>query len=133
MAALDEAGLNAQGAAWIYDHSLEEWRFVVATSLVETMGRTAVYGRLLSVMARLKFPEELTIDDVHLISTDQGLYMGLGRAFRIENAIVRLNDCIINGRKFDAVIYRWGAQLPTKNEKVKTEKQFVKRTKELAR
>ena len=134
LAALDDAGLQAHGAAWIFDHTLGDWRFVVATSLVETMGRTRVYRELLTVMKKLDMPEEMTINDVHLESTESVLFKALSRVVRVESgAVAVFRDCAINGTKFDAHIYRWSHAPPTRAEAQNVERQFKRRIKELVR
>jgi hypothetical protein len=134
LAALDDAGLQAQGAAWIFDHALGDWRFVVVTSLVETMGRTKVYRELLTVMKKLDMPEEMTINDVHLESTEGVLFRNLSHIVRVEmGERLTFKDCSINGAKFDAHIYRWSPAPPTKAEAQSVERKFKRRIKELVR
>jgi hypothetical protein len=133
LAALDDAGLQAQGAAWIFDHALGDWRFVVVTSLVETMGRTKVYRELLTVMKKLAMPEEMTINDVHLESTEGALFKGLSRFVHVKGGGVAVfRNCLVNGAKFDAHIYRWAPAPSSKAEAQNVERQFKRRIKELA-
>jgi hypothetical protein len=133
LAALDSAGLGAQGAAWIFFHDLEDWRFVVATSLVESMGRSKVYKLLLDVMKQLDVPKELTVEDIHLISTEGPVYTTIGRIFRLAGGgTARVSDCTINGAKIDALIYRWGDDSPSANEMKRVERSFRRRIKELS-
>jgi hypothetical protein len=134
LAALDSAGLGGQGAAWIYDHALGDWRYVVATSLIETMGRSKVYKQLLSVLKKLNVPDDLTIDDVHLLSTEGSYYRDIASAIRVEgNSLIRFQNCSINGRMLDAIVYRWGGGPPTLIEKAQTASTFKRRAKELIR
>ena len=131
--ALDRAGLAAQGAAWVFFHELEDWRFVVATSLVETMGRSKVYKMLLIVMEQIDMPDDLTIEDIHLISTESLLYRAVSGAFRVEGSgTVRIANCRIDGALIDAVIFRWGAGPLSAGEMKRVEKEFRRRVKELA-
>lgn len=132
LAALDEAGLGAEGAGWIFFHHLEEWRFVVATSLVESIGRTTVYRMLLAAMENLVVPNDLTVEDVHLISTESADYKTICGLIQMGGGTAIFKDCQINDVKFDAVLYRWGMKPPTKEEMRKVEKTFKRRVKELS-
>jgi hypothetical protein len=135
LSALDEAGLQAQGAAWIFDHALSDWRFVVASSLVDSMGRTGVYKMLLSIMSKLDIPEDMTIADVHLIGTESDpLFQGVARVVSTGAGlagITRFVDCSVNGYRFDAAIYRWTTAPADKASMRKLERHFRRRVKEL--
>jgi hypothetical protein len=78
--------MEPQGSAWIFDHQLGDWNYVVATSLIETMGRTGVYKRLLKMMTRLDIPTALTISDIHLVPVDGPLFKTIAGAFRVEGS-----------------------------------------------
>lgn len=131
LAALDNAGLQPQGAAWLLDHALGDWRYVVATSLVETMGRSSVYRELLVVMKKLDMQQDLTVQDIHLVAPSGPLFKAIGGALRIEEGRVTVRDCVINGLSVDAVIYRWTGA-PTQAKAAKVQKQFRQRVKELS-
>jgi hypothetical protein len=130
LAALDDAGLQPQGAAWLLDHELGDWRYVVATSLVDTMGRSSVYRVLLVVMKKLDMPQDLTVQDIHLVAPSGPLFKAIGGALRIEKGRVSVRDCVINGLIVDAVIYRWTGA-PTQAGAAKVQAQFKRRVKEL--
>jgi hypothetical protein len=131
LAALDAAGLHPQGAAWIVDHALGEWRYVVATSLVETLGRSKVYKQLLTLMTKLDMPKELTMQDIHLVSPDGSLFKTIAGTVPVEDRTTAFKDCVVNGTKFDAVVYRW-IGTPSPDDAAKVERQFKRRAKELA-
>lgn len=131
LVALDAAGLGAQGGAWVFDHEIGDWRFVVATSLVDTMGRTKVYRRLLGVFEKLDMPKDLTISDIHLMSPRGPLFKTIAGALRIENGAAQFENCVVNGTKFDAVVYRW-VGVPTREDATRIDKEFKQRVKELS-
>lgn len=129
--ALDHAGVRPQGAAWVFDHALGDWRYVVATSLVDTMGRSTVYRMLIAVLKHASMPEELTVADIHLVSPADPLFRAINSVFEIQDATVTFENCGINGIKFDAVVYRWTGK-PSQADALKLEKQFRRRVKELS-
>lgn len=131
LSALDDAGLQPQGAAWIFDHSLGDWRYIVATSLVDTMGRSSVYKELLTIIEKLHLPRELTVQDIHLVAPSGPLFKTISGALHIENGRVTVSDCIINGLRVDAVLYRWTG-VPSQTKAAKVQKEFKRRVKELA-
>jgi hypothetical protein len=132
LAALDGTGLQAQGAAWIFSHELGDWRFVVATSLVDSVGRLWVYKQLSRVIAKLEMPEHLTIADVHLIGTRNPMFETLSRLFHVQGGMVRFTNCAINEQLFDAAIYRWSSQPLSAPDLKKLERNFARRIRELA-
>jgi hypothetical protein len=132
LAALDATGLQAQGAAWIFSHELGDWRFVVATSLIESVGRLWVYKQLSRVIARLNMPDSLTIADVHLIGTSTPMFEAMARLIHIEGGLARFANCIINEQLFDAAIYRWARQPLSAPDLKRLVRSFAKRIKELA-
>jgi len=131
LAALDDAGLQPEGAAWIFDHALGDWRYVVATSLVQTMGRSSVYKELLTITKKLDMPQDLTVQDIHLVAPGGPLFKAISGALLIENGRVTVRDCIINGLSVDAVIFRWTG-VPTQTKAAKVQKEFKRRVKELS-
>lgn len=135
LAALDDAGLQAQGAGWVFDHALGDWRYVVATSLVDTMGRSKVYRQLLVTMKKLDMPNDLTVADIHLVSPKTLLFKGIASFVRVEipdpSGFATFTNCMIGNSKFDAVIYRWVGE-PTPTQAKQVERQFKRRIKELS-
>jgi hypothetical protein len=132
LAALDDAGLQAQGAGWIFDHGLGDWRFMIATSLVDSKGRLWVYKHLVKVMAKLNMPEDLTVADIHLMGTDNPLFRMMAQLIHLDNGVARFENCRLNDMLFDAAIYRWVRQPPNQADVNKLEKSFIKRVKELS-
>jgi hypothetical protein len=131
LSALDHAGLQPQGAAWIFDHSLGDWRYIVATSLVDTMGRSSIYKELLALTKQLHLPQDLTVQDIHLVAPSGPLFKTISGALHIENGRVAVRDCVINGLRVDALIYRWTG-VPSQANAAKVQKEFKRRVKELS-
>jgi hypothetical protein len=132
LAALDDAGLQAQGAGWIFDHALGDWRFMVATSFVDSVGRLWVYKHLVKVMEKLDVPEDLTVADIHLMGTANPLFQTVAQIIHMDYGVVRFENCHVNGMLFDGVLYRWTRHPPSATEVKKLEKSFIKRVKELS-
>lgn len=54
--ALGSAAVPVDLAGWIYDHEQQEWRFVVATQLVDEVGTLQTYMRITAATADLGLP-----------------------------------------------------------------------------
>lgn len=106
LAVLDELGLGVQAAAWLYFPNLNDWRFYVATPLVETMGRKRVYGLIADALEVLGTSDGLTVFDLHLEGTEEGLFTMLSAIIEIQNGTVKFENCSFNGTPVDAVVYR---------------------------
>jgi hypothetical protein len=88
LAAADELGLEAQGAAWIYMDDLEEWRYFLVTALVDTEGPLWVYKRLLRAFNKLAERDDFLSVDVQLASPNEVWF----RAIMIMMNIVGLSS-----------------------------------------
>ena len=66
LAKTDELAMQAQGAMWVFDSSLEDWRYYLVTTLVDTLGRRKTYKLLIDAFEKLKLPQSMIVDDVHL-------------------------------------------------------------------
>lgn len=125
--AADKTGLRPQGAAWLYDHALDEWRYILVSALVDTMGRRKVYQLLVRAFSKLHFPADLTIVDVYLEGPKSPLFDALAR-FQVVDGIARFENCSLNGMLFDGVIYRWNPTPPPSAVK-QIERNFMKKAK----
>lgn len=131
--ATDALDMQAQGAMWIYHHALEEWRYYLVTSLVDTIGRRKTYRLLLDVFEHVKLPKEMTIEDVHLGSPNDAFFQLVSQMVGIQGAIVEFENCLFNEVSFDGVVYRSVRSPPPPKEAERIEKRFQKRVKELSR
>lgn len=103
---LDRVGLHPQGALWLMFPHIKDWRYTVISDLVDNHGRTQIYGLIDEALAGLDPVDGLTIFDIHLASTSEILPRVIGGAIHVENGLVQLSDCNINGVPVDAVVYR---------------------------
>jgi hypothetical protein len=128
----DRLGMRAQGAAWIYDSALEEWRYYLVTSLIDTIGRRKVYELLLTAFEHVDLPEGLTMVDVYLGSPSDAFFRLVASAIDVQNSAARFKNCVFNGIAFDGVVYRMGRQ-PPKATLERIEKTFRKKVQDLAK
>jgi hypothetical protein len=131
--ATDGLNLQAQGAMWIYSHELGDWRYYLVTSLVDTVGRRETYKYLIRIFDAAEpkglFPKELTVQDIHLGSPADEYFQRISSGVSVVQGPVQVKDCIINGIKFDGVIYRAVTHVPSSGEARKIEKQFSRKMK----
>lgn len=123
----DRIGLNPQGAAWLYDHGLDEWRYVLVSALVDTMGRRKVYLLMVQAFSQLQLPADLTVVDVYLESPRSPLFNALS-AFEVRNSLVKFKNCKLDGMLLDGVIYRWDPT-PSPDSIKDIERKFVRKAK----
>jgi hypothetical protein len=133
LGATDALDMQAQGAMWIYHHALEEWRYYLVTSLVDTIGRRKTYRLLLDVFEQINFPKEMTIEDVHLGSPSEPFFQLVSQVVGIKDGVVEFKNCLFNDVKFDGIVYRSVRSPPPPNEAERIEKRFQKRVKDLSR
>ena len=95
------------------------------------MGRSSVYKELLTIIKKLDMPQDLTVQDIHLVAPSGPLFKTISGALHIENGGVTVSDCIINGLRVDAVIYRWTG-VPSQARAAKVQREFKRRVKELS-
>lgn len=131
LAATDALAMAAQGAMWIYDSELEDWRYYLVTSLVDTLGRRRTYKLLLDVFEKAPLPEEMTIEDVHLGSPSDPFFQFFTSFIRFDNGIGRFHDCRLNDVSFDGVIYRSVSGAPPAKDAQRIEKLFTKKVRDL--
>jgi hypothetical protein len=135
LAATDRLGLQAQGAMWLYDHALSDWRYYLVTSLVDTIGRRKTYGLLLDIFEANSFPKEMTVDDVYLGSPNDPLFKHISGFFRVPDNFrmgpPEVEDLSLEGTSFNAVFYRAVVEVPSAEEAEKINKRFAKHVKDL--
>ena len=132
LATTDALGMQAQGAMWIYDHALQDWRYYLVTSLVDTIGRRKTYGLLLDAFERIDLPKEMTVEDVHLGSPADPIFRLISRNVEVSGgATAEVQSCSFDGLEFDGVIYRSVRELPTPRQAQQIDKQFAKSVRNL--
>jgi len=73
--------LKATGFLWMYYPGADEWRFMVATSALETNGPMAVYRRILTVLRKNNLLEKLPLDRITAIGPSDKIFQRI-KAFR---------------------------------------------------
>jgi hypothetical protein len=133
LATTDALEMQAQGAMWLYDHVLHDWRYYLVTSLVDTIGRRKTYRLLLEAVETVALPHEMTIEDVHLGSPADDLFRFVSQVVRVKGGQTEFRNCVFNGLQFDGVIYRSVTEVPSAKQAERIEKRFAKRVKDLPR
>lgn len=132
LATTDSLDMQAQGAMWVRDRALGDWRYYLVTSLVDTIGRRKAYKLLIDAFEKIKLPESVTVEDVHLGSPNDLFFQLIGRGFGVSGGgRAYVENCVINGIPFDGVIYRSVISAPTEGEAKRIEKRFGKRVRDL--
>lgn len=130
---LDELGMKPEGAGWFFFYDLEDWRFYIASSLVDLEGKKKVYAALVDALSASETVDGLSVFDVHLESPKDALFQVVGSAFRISGkSNVTIRNCTIGHLKVDAVLYRWD-DTPADSRKLKVASNLFKRNVEKAR
>jgi hypothetical protein len=104
----DEAAIRPVAAAWLYDHALGDWRYYLATELVDIVGRRSVFAALAYEFSKVKAPEDFSIVDVYIASPKDPVFSVIASIFLVKgNHVIILQDVRIDDTRFDAVIYRF--------------------------
>lgn len=134
LAATDDLSMQAQGAMWVFDHSLGDWRYYLVTSLVDTVGRRKTYKLLIEIFDKINVPRSMTVNDVHLGSPVDPFFKLVSGAVGISGGGYAIfSDCVFNGVAFDGLIYRSVREPPAPQEAERIEKRFARRVKDLIR
>ncbi|MGJ0426151.1 hypothetical protein [Methylocystis sp.] len=134
LAITDSLDMQAQGAMWVLDHALGDWRYYLVTSLVDTIGRRKTYKLLIDSFEKFKLPDSITVEDVHLGSPSDIFFQLISSGIAVAGAgRAYVENCVFNGVPFDGVIYRSVMSSPTKDEARRIEKRFGKRVRELVK
>ena len=129
---IDALGMNPLGAMWVRDHLLEDWRFCLVTSLIDTIGPAKVIDLLLDLRDKSGFPEGFDIMDVYLSEPCDPL----ARALSIDgkagpDGLARFQNQEVDGRVYDAVILRPLHAEPSAQESRAIGRRFAKNIKSL--
>ena len=129
--ATDKLGLSADGAAWVLDYALKEWRYSLVTGLVDIVGPAAVYDRLSDAFRKLGMPEDFTLMEVYLDTPQDPLYRRMAEIVvaDMREGVVVTGD-VVNGYTFDAYVYRM-TKPKRKGEMKKIARDFERRVRKL--
>lgn len=132
LATTDMLDMQAQGAMWIYDHALHDWRYYLVTSLVDTIGRRKTYNLLLEAFESIDVPEAMTTEDVYLGSPTDDIFRLLSGVMSVSgNTWSEVTNCAFNYMIFDAVIYRSLSEPLSAQRTGRIEKRFAKRVRDI--
>lgn len=107
---LDRHKFPAKAALWLYKEEPDEWRLVIATPHLRSMGPLKNYKSVQKVIAKFETPIKLR--SVALVDTRDRMIKGLWTSSRRRAAVsgVRLSHTVVGGRLIeDAYIYRVAA------------------------
>ena len=107
--ALDGADFQVSVALWLYVVEDEEWRFMVASPLVDQRGTKESYAFIQGVLALLSPPSGISLKQVSVVSPKHDLLKLFGVAVRTGPGIsgIRFTGNTINNVFVeDAYIYR---------------------------
>lgn len=131
--AADEIGLSPQGAMWIRSHALQDWRYYLVSSLVDTAGRRKAYQLLIRAFEVGEFPKSMTIEDVHLGSPNDPLFQKISRVLEVDNAIANIGLFQYEDLSLSVIIYRSMKAPPSEREARAVEKRFERTLREKER
>ncbi|WP_314945877.1 hypothetical protein [Bradyrhizobium cosmicum] len=86
---------------------------------------------LLDVFERIDFPNEMTIEDIHLGSPNDDFFRVVSSVVGVENAVAHFQNCVFNDIRFDGMIYRSVRSAPSKAEAALIDKRFQAQVKRL--
>jgi hypothetical protein len=131
LSATDELGMQAQAAMWVYNHALQDWRYYLVTSLVDTIGRRKTYRLLLEIFERIDLPKEMTIEDVYLGSPSDPFFKVVSQLVHVDSARLEFQNCKFNDIMFDGIIFRSLREIPSDKQAAQIEKKFSRKVKDL--
>lgn len=107
--ALDSAGFQALAALWFYVAEDEEWRFMVASPVIDEQGPRKSYAFIQKTLAGLSRPSEIQLKQISVLSPSHDLVRLLKVAIRTTPGVsgIRFTRNTINNVFIeDAYIYR---------------------------
>src|SRR5690349_3670231 len=101
--ALDKDGFNVQAALWLYRPESDSWRLMIASALVDKIGPTESYKRILAKLQSIRekldpLLNELYLNNITIVSPWNSLIRALKKVVHVgkEDAPVRLNHNAID-------------------------------------
>lgn len=107
--ALDDSGFRAKAILWLYHEDAEEWRFVVATGIVDDDGPRKAYECVQKAISKGGLRDELPLRRIHVVGVKDPLVRALRKLVKTGPGIstIRLSNNVIDGVIIeDAVVYR---------------------------
>ena len=98
IAELVDAGIPLRAASWFHAPEFEDWRLMLATSLVRTEGPLAAYKRVTRELARHESTEHFPLSQLWLVDDKDPRIHALSKFMRATSGSeVRLKDCQVHG------------------------------------
>ncbi len=107
--ALDSAGFRVLAALWFYVAEDEEWRFTIASPVIDEKGPRGSYAFIQETLAQLSPPSEISLKQISLVSPSHDLVKLLRIAIRTGPGVsgIRFTRNTVNNVFIeDAYIYR---------------------------
>lgn len=109
LVALDSAGFRVLAALWFYVAEDEEWRFMVASPMMDEKGPKESYASIQETLARLSPPSNISLKQIWVVSPSHDLIRLLRSAIRTGPGVsgTRFTGNTVNNVFIeDAYIYR---------------------------
>lgn len=107
---LDKRNFNVHSALWFYNSEAEQWRLIIASTLVEKLGHKEVYTKVKSVIDTMEKPFDITLLNISIVNSSDFLIKLLGSAIKTSSdslTSIRFSKNTINNSYIeDAYIYR---------------------------
>ena len=91
-------GVSFDGVFWLYDEDADDWRLVIATSLVDQVGWKETYLRLAQIVSTVP-RSDLQVMGITAMSLQTPLFAALRKAFATAAHVegTRLQHTTVNG------------------------------------
>lgn len=112
----DTLGLAARGGFWLRPHDLDLWRFALVTDLEDRAATTDPYLYLVAAFPEGVLPGPLLLDDIYSKSPSDPLFreVALRTSGALPDAPQRVDDLLVAGRRYDALVYRADPNRPSR-------------------
>ena len=107
--ALDQENVPVQAALWWYEPEAEEWRFLLATPLLESKGPREVYRKIQAVLETLPSDQRIPLASISVVGLNDERIKALRMLIRTGPGIhrIRLSKNAVNNLFIeDAYVYR---------------------------
>ena len=105
---LDRSGMQISSAFWLYLTEIQEWRLMLATPDIDTLGRKKTYAKILELLNQYGESIDMPLDAISVISPDQDLNKHLRAVVKKGKEISgRFSGIVVNGTLIeDTYLYR---------------------------
>ena len=105
---LDRSGMQISSAFWLYLTEIQEWRLMLATPDIDTLGRKKTYAKILELLNQHLESIDMPLDAISIISPNQDLNKHLRTVMDKGKGISgRFSGIVVNGTLIeDTYLYR---------------------------